>query len=66
MGFPIVEFGVPKVDWFRTLKNSARNCSVFDSVIRVSLTMEKSRFDQRGTREGIAPQVSRNGLHGAP
>ena len=56
---PITEFpnGVANVAWFKTLKNSARNWSVFDSVIRLSLMTEKSRFDQLGVPVGKAPDA---------
>jgi hypothetical protein len=38
------------------LKNSARNWSDFDSVIWVSLMIEKSRFDQPGPVNVLRPR----------
>ena len=63
-GFPIVEVGVPKVAWFKRSKNSARNCSDFDSVIRVSLMMEKSRLDQEGPVKVLRPRFPGDVIHG--
>src|SRR5579863_8628306 len=49
--------GIPKACWLNRLKNSARNWSIFSSVIRVSLTSEKSTLEKECVRNVLRPSV---------
>src|ERR1017187_9233898 len=48
-------FGIPKFVWFRTSKNSARNCSRAFSRIRKFLSTEKSHWSKLGERNELRP-----------
>src|SRR5271157_879044 len=63
---PSVPPGVPKVAWLGRLKNSARNSSAFDSLIRVSLITEKSRLFQFGELKVLRPRFPGVGMTRLP
>src|ERR1035438_6878090 len=48
-------FGIPKFVWFRTSKNSARNCTRALSRIRKFLSTEKSHWSKLGARNEFRP-----------
>ena len=53
--------GRAKFAWFKTLKNSARNCTLKLSeilLIELFLNTEKSRFDQPRPRQDVATGIA--------
>src|ERR1035437_10009038 len=57
-------FGIPKFVWFRTSKNSARNCSRAFSRIRKFLSTEKSHWSKLGERNELRPTFPYGALAG--
>ncbi len=53
-----VALGVPKFVWFKTLKNSARNCSCVCSRMRVSLSRDISRLAKPGTAVNTTAHIA--------
>src|ERR1700730_806436 len=53
--------GIPRFGWFRTLKNSPRNCALNRSLIRKFLTSEKSQFRKCGAQKMFRPMLPKHG-----
>src|SRR5271157_3998586 len=60
----VIVFGIPKFVWFRTLKNSARNCSRTVSRMRKFLSIDWSHCSKLGARNALRPTSPNGALVG--